>query len=199
MTPKRHYTTSTSCPCSSPRISVFHLGLLLTSFPSLYNTNNTTLTVKYMHRRSLRRMVGVSITHSNSQKVTFLGRSIPVAPFAVSLAVMLVFLVFRSHNVGHNVEHDETLYGLPRTESRFLVKPKDFVEAPPRRLHLPDMPPMPEPLPPKKKGMRIPNSVHYVYGLKPPDEGKTGPELPYYAYLAMRSAIMHLKPEKMYL
>jgi hypothetical protein len=58
---------------------------------------------------------------------------------------------------------------------------------------------MPAPLAPKQAGMRIPNAVHYVYGLKPPEEGQTGPELPYYAYLGMRSALLNLKPEKIYL
>lgn len=46
--------------------------------------------------------------------------------------------------------------------------------------------------------MRVPNSVHYVYGLKEPKNGRTE-ELPYYAYLAMRSALLNLKPEKIYL
>ncbi|RXK41142.1 hypothetical protein M231_01545 [Tremella mesenterica] len=54
------------------------------------------------------------------------------------------------------------------------------------------------PLAPKKNGMVVPNSVHYVYGLKPVKEGEKVPELPYYAYLAMKSALMVLKPEKMY-
>ncbi|RXK40870.1 hypothetical protein M231_01929 [Tremella mesenterica] len=37
----------------------------------------------------------------------------------------------------------------------------------------------------------IPNIVHYVYGLAPTQE-----EFPYFAYLAMRSALQVLKPEK---
>jgi len=45
--------------------------------------------------------------------------------------------------------------------------------------------------------MVVPDSVHYVYGLKP-SEGEEGEELPYYAYLAIRSALINLKPEKMY-
>lgn len=45
----------------------------------------------------------------------------------------------------------------------------------------------------------IPNSVHYVYGLKPPKEGEEPGNFPYYAYLAMRSAILRLEPEKVYL
>lgn len=81
------------------------------------------------------------------------------------------------------------------TSSPFLVKPSDFLAPPP-----PDRPSyIPEPLQPKKKGMLVPDAVHYVYGLKPVPEGKTGEELPYYAYLAMRSALINLKPKAIYL
>lgn len=47
--------------------------------------------------------------------------------------------------------------------------------------------------------MVVPNSVHYVYGLKPPKEGEETEMFPYYAYLAMRSAIIRLEPETVYL
>lgn len=47
--------------------------------------------------------------------------------------------------------------------------------------------------------MVVPNSLHYVYGLKPLSKGQKGEELPYYAYLAIRSAFIHLQPEKTYL
>ena len=47
--------------------------------------------------------------------------------------------------------------------------------------------------------MVVPNAVHYVYGLKPLGEGEQPDEFPYYAYLAMRSALINLKPEKMFL
>jgi hypothetical protein len=47
--------------------------------------------------------------------------------------------------------------------------------------------------------MKVPNSVHYVYGLKPVAEGEKAEELPYYAYLAMRSAMINLKPSTIYL
>jgi hypothetical protein len=47
--------------------------------------------------------------------------------------------------------------------------------------------------------MLVPDAVHYVYGLKPVPEGEKGEELPYYAYLAMRSAIIHLRPSKIFL
>lgn len=58
---------------------------------------------------------------------------------------------------------------------------------------------LPPPLKPKLFGMRVPNAVHYVYGLKPVPEGESVPNLPYYAYLGMRSALVNLKPEKIYL
>jgi hypothetical protein len=58
----------------------------------------------------------------------------------------------------------------------------------------------PSPLAPEKPGHVVPNVVHYVYGLK--DNGRTdgkGDEFPYYAYLAIRSALVNIKPEKVYL
>lgn len=47
--------------------------------------------------------------------------------------------------------------------------------------------------------MAVPDAVHYVYGLKPVKEGEQPEELPYYAYLAMRSALINIKPAKIYL
>lgn len=47
--------------------------------------------------------------------------------------------------------------------------------------------------------MVVPDSVHYVYGLKPPKEGQETDIFPYYAYLAMRSAIIRLEPKVVYL
>lgn len=45
-----------------------------------------------------------------------------------------------------------------------------------------------------------PNVVHYVYGYKPPKAGEEEGELmPYYTYLAIRSAIVNLKPDAIYL
>lgn len=58
----------------------------------------------------------------------------------------------------------------------------------------------PAPLAPARPGHVVPNVVHYVYGLK--DTGRTdgkGDEFPYYAYLAIRSALVNIKPEKVYL
>lgn len=42
---------------------------------------------------------------------------------------------------------------------------------------------------------KIPNIVHYVYGLKQ-SKGDSIEEFPYYAYLGMRSALISLRPEK---
>jgi hypothetical protein len=47
--------------------------------------------------------------------------------------------------------------------------------------------------------MLVPNALHYVYGLKPIAEGALAEELPYYAYLAIRSAMINLRPAKIYL
>nr|XP_019044696.1 hypothetical protein I302_06609 [Kwoniella bestiolae CBS 10118]OCF23626.1 hypothetical protein I302_06609 [Kwoniella bestiolae CBS 10118] len=80
------------------------------------------------------------------------------------------------------------------TSSPFRVDQSLFLPPPP--IEKPNY--LPDPLPPKEKGMVIPNSAHYVYGLKDVKEGEKGEELPYYAYLAMRSALINLKPEKMY-
>lgn len=41
--------------------------------------------------------------------------------------------------------------------------------------------------------------MHYVYGLKPVKEGERPAELPYYAYLAIRSAVINLKADKVFL
>lgn len=65
----------------------------------------------------------------------------------------------------------------------------------------------------------MPNIVHYVYSLKPTPrqksqpggirvdeegyfemgQGEEGEEFPYYAYLAVRSVIVNLKPDAIYL
>lgn len=45
----------------------------------------------------------------------------------------------------------------------------------------------------------VPKVVHYVYGLKPVPAGHKPDELPYYAYLAMRSALINIQPDKIYL
>lgn len=80
--------------------------------------------------------------------------------------------------------------------SPFAVDPSLFIPPPP----FPAPPSyLPAPVSPKAQGMVVPNAVHYVYGLKPVKAGQKGEELPYYAYLAMRSALLNIRPEKMYL
>lgn len=69
------------------------------------------------------------------------------------------------------------------------------------------------------RNRRVPNIVHYVYSLKPTPrqksqpggirvdeegyfemgQGEEGEEFPYYAYLAVRSVIVNLKPDAIYL
>jgi hypothetical protein len=84
------------------------------------------------------------------------------------------------------------------THSKFRI-PSSKIMAPGDRnpLRKPDY--LPDPIAPKKSGMVVPNAVHYVYGLKPVNDGGEAEELPYYAYLAMRSALVNIRPEKIYL
>lgn len=58
----------------------------------------------------------------------------------------------------------------------------------------------PIPMAPSRPGHVVPNVVHYVYGLKETkrEDGK-GDEFPYYAYLAIRSALVNIQPERVYL
>lgn len=79
--------------------------------------------------------------------------------------------------------------------SKYVVPPRKFPTAKDADI-LGFLPP---PLKPKVFGMKVPNAVHYVYGLKPVPAGETAPHLPYYAYLGMRSALINLRPEKIYL
>lgn len=54
---------------------------------------------------------------------------------------------------------------------------------------------------PKSDPDKVPNIVHYVYGFKAPKperEDGRGDILPYYAYLAVRSAIVNLKPDAIF-
>jgi len=84
------------------------------------------------------------------------------------------------------------------TRSKFRI-PSSKIMAPGNRnpLKKPDY--LPDPIAPKISGMVVPYAVHYVYGLKPVKDGQKVEELPYYAYLAMRSALINIKPEKIYL
>lgn len=81
------------------------------------------------------------------------------------------------------------------TKSPFRIDVKHLLDPPP--ISIPSY--IPPPVSSKRKGMVVPNAVHYVYGLKPVKEGEQPEELPYYAYLAIRSALLNLQPEKMFL
>lgn len=73
---------------------------------------------------------------------------------------------------------------------------RQFLPPPPPAQHPAYHPPPPTEPPPGQ----APNVVHYVYGYKPPREGEPEGELmPYYTYLAIRSALVNLKPDAIYL
>lgn len=78
----------------------------------------------------------------------------------------------------------------------FHVPSSDFLP-PPLGLARPSYHPPPpvEPAP-----GQAPNVVHYVFGYKPSRAGEPeGELLPYYTYLAIRSALVNLKPDAIYL
>jgi hypothetical protein len=87
---------------------------------------------------------------------------------------------------------------------RLLIPSTSFLPPPPYPpSSFPPTPPIPRAQ--LRKGQVVPKIVHYVYGLKEPD-GKShgskdgvGEEFPYYAYLAVRSVMVNIKPEKIYL
>lgn len=103
----------------------------------------------------------------------------------------------------HSTHHGAAYHTLPSSHYRYTSSPmrvdKSQFPSPGDQnpLRRPDY--LPAPIPPKESGMVVPNAVHYVYGLKPVKEGEQSEELPYYAYLAIRSALINIKPEKVYL
>lgn len=107
----------------------------------------------------------------------------------LTIIVILAIYLFISHSSDHD-------FRTGRSRSKFTILTRELLpppSPPPRPAYLPP------PLKPKKKGMVVPNSLHYIYGLKPLPEGNKGEELPYYAYLAIRSAQIHLQPQRTYL
>lgn len=73
----------------------------------------------------------------------------------------------------------------------------------PPALFVPPKPPPPNPshFPTPlalKAGQKVPKALHYVYGLKEVPAGQEPDEFPYYAYLAVRSAMLNIKPDKVY-
>ena len=115
-------------------------------------------------------------------------RSLPVRLAPVLLLLVGVWFLVR------NLSYDPQSYLKPP----FVVPPALFEplngnEVGKRPAYIPP------PVAPKARGMVVPNAVHYVYGLKPVPEGEKADELPYYAYLAIRSAMVNIKPEAIYL
>lgn len=136
-----------------------------------------------------------------------LGQTIPITrnrhltiPFIIPLLTLLLLVGYvllpSRHSLPFTLAPDNSRYLFTSSSMRIdrsrFMPPGD--KNPIRR---PDY--LPAPIPPKASGMVVPNSVHYVFGLKPVKEGEKGEELPYYAYLAMRSALVNIKPAKMYL
>ncbi|WWC90703.1 uncharacterized protein L201_005640 [Kwoniella dendrophila CBS 6074] len=122
---------------------------------------------------------------------------IPIIPLLLSILV-LGFIYQQIHSKTYMTYQYTGLLNNGKqyelSKSPFLVQPKDFL--PPLPIEKPGY--LPNPLNPKLPNQIIPNSVHYVYGLKDVEQGKKGEELPYYAYLAIRSALLNLQPEKIY-
>jgi hypothetical protein len=107
---------------------------------------------------------------------------------------------------------------LPGPITKFTVPPSLFVPPVP---YPPSSFPDPSTIIHRSRNskQRVPNIVHYVYSLKPTPhqksqpggirvdeegyfemgQGEKGEEFPYYAYLAVRSVIVNLKPEAIYL
>ncbi|WWD19073.1 hypothetical protein CI109_103531 [Kwoniella shandongensis] len=115
---------------------------------------------------------------------------LPLSPIPLLLIIVLgIYFLLRSTHP-YSTSPNYTLSSSP-----FLIPPSKFL--PPQAIDRPTY--IPEPVSPKKKGMVVPDAVHYVYGLKPLEGGRTkGEELPYYAYLAMRSALVNLRPKVIY-
>jgi hypothetical protein len=122
--------------------------------------------------------------------------TIPVLLPLLSLLIFGFYILF-SPKCGSNIRF--TPYAeYSFTHSKFRI-PSSKIMTPGDRnpLKKPDY--LPDPIAPKRSGMVVPNAVHYVYGLKPVNDGGEVEELPYYAYLAMRSALINIRPEKIYL
>lgn len=135
------------------------------------------------------------IRHVATRRPTTLLLLLPfVAAFIFGLAI---------GRIGNNGQ--QSSFSIPRLFSNpetkrppFYVPPSLFPPPPPARSQSGAGETFPAPLKPQK-GQKVPNVIHYVYGLKVVEEGKEVDEFPYYAYLAVRSAIINIKPEKVYL
>ena len=125
--------------------------------------------------------------------------------------LLILALVLTSYYLGR-LSGPRSTYPSPRgATTRFTVPPSLFVPPPP----YPDSPLSTSSS--SHRPHRVPKIVHYVYSLKPtasqtqkgikldsegffePGQGEEGEEFPYYAYLAVRSVLVNVKPEVIYL
>lgn len=110
----------------------------------------------------------------------------PVSSPVKSLALRLFYpalLIFLGMSIGMHYPSFLSVYTRRPAELPSYLPvalPPPLATAPPAHLNLP---PPPEP---------IPNIVHYVYGLDTAPQ----PDFPYFAYLAMRSAMLTLRPDR---
>jgi hypothetical protein len=140
--------------------------------------------------------------------------------------LLILTLLITSYYLGHLTSSPRSGTSAPklRKSNKFHVPASKFVAPrpyPPTHYPAPLTPELPSGLTSlfsRKHPNRIPNVVHYVYGLKPtsaqqdsgikvdestgefePGQGGDGESFPYYAYLAVRSVLVNVKPEKVYL
>ncbi|KAJ9096815.1 hypothetical protein QFC21_005086 [Naganishia friedmannii] len=119
---------------------------------------------------------------------------------SVLIAILIGIAFLLGRYTGLSLHSHPSIYPAPP----FLIPPSKFDPITPEQLLA--LSPIstnrslyPAPMPPTKRGHVVPNVLHYVYGLK--DTARTdgkGDEFPYYAYLAIRSALVNIKPEKAY-
>ena len=132
-----------------------------------------------------------SVLVAYAQNIPFGNHALPVPLVPLLLLCLAVGYIFASWTGSGHAQRPAGL-----TTSPSLIPPSKFLPPPPPPAR-PDY--IPAPVAPKRSDMVVPNAVHYVYGLKPVPPGGQPEELPYYAYLAIRSALINLKPEKMFL
>lgn len=132
-----------------------------------------------------------SVHVAHAQNIPFGNHALPVPLVPLLLLCVGLGYIFASWTGSGHAQRPAGL-----TTSPFLIPSSKFLPPPPPPAR-PDY--IPAPVAPKRSGMVVPNAVHYVYGLKPVPPGGQPEELPYYAYLAIRSALINLKPEKMFL
>jgi hypothetical protein len=106
-------------------------------------------------------------------------------------------LLFLGAVIYHLLLNPPTLHSTPTP--KFLVLASQFptpTPTPPANPHYPTVQ-IEEKW--RKKGRVVPKVVHYVYGLKDVVDGGKGEDFPYFAYLAVRSVLVNVKPDTIYL